>query len=75
MSKKKFSPDSEMPRKMFAAALGRLAGIDSTNYTINSFTDVDIIKYYAPYTAWAVWKGIVSKINNKTFEPDRTVTR
>ena len=70
-----FSPDTGMTRGMFVTALGRLAGIDPTNYTVNVFTDVDATKYYAPYTAWAAQKGIVSGTSATAFAPDQAVTR
>ena len=70
-----FSPNTGMTRGMFVTALGRLAGIDSTKYKNTKFTDVAADAYYAPYTAWALEKGITSGTTATTFSPDKTITR
>jgi hypothetical protein len=70
-----FSPDVAMSRGMLVTALGRLAGVDVSNYTTVSFTDVAADKYYAPYIEWAYKNGIVSGIGYSQFDPDRAITR
>lgn len=70
-----FSPNAAMSRGMLVTALGRLAGVDESNYKTVSFTDVAVDQYYAPYIEWAYKKGIVSGIGNGQFAPDRDITR
>ena len=71
----RFSPDVSMSRAMFVTALGRLAGIDTSNYKTSTFTDVPSTAYYAPYVEWAASKGIVKGTSNGQFSPDGLVTR
>ena len=70
-----FAPDTAMTRGMFVTALGRLAGIDSTKYHCDKFTDVAADVYYAPYVAWAAEKGITSGVGGGLFAPDKSITR
>jgi hypothetical protein len=70
-----FSPDAAMSRGMLVTALGRLAGVDVSNYKTVSFTDVAADQYYAPYIEWAYKNGIVSGISNSQFAPNRAITR
>ena len=70
-----FSPDTGMTRGMFVTALGRLAGIDPTQYKNTKFTDVAATAYYAPYVNWAEEKGIVSGTTATTFAPDTNISR
>ncbi len=60
---------------MFAAALGRLAGIDPDSYKAGNFIDVEADIYYAPYVEWAVEKGIINGTSDTTFSPDSGITR
>jgi uncharacterized repeat protein (TIGR02543 family) len=70
-----FSPDAAMSRGMLVTALGRLAGVDVSNYKAVSFTDVAADKYYAPYIEWAYKNGIVSGIGDSQFASERAITR
>ena len=54
-----FSPNTGMTRGMFVTALGRLAGVDPTDYQASRFTDVKEDAYYAPYVNWAAKTGVV----------------
>ena len=45
-----FSPNTGMTRGMFVTALGRLAGVDPTDYQARMFTDVKEDAYYAMST-------------------------
>ncbi|WP_053956403.1 DUF3783 domain-containing protein [Inediibacterium massiliense] len=74
-SKNTFSPDLFMTRGMCVTALGRLNGVDISNYKTNSFTDVQKDSYYAAYVEWANEKGIVSGVGNSQFAPERPITR
>ena len=70
-----FSPNIGMTRAMFVTALGRLAGIDSTQYKNTKFDDVTANAYYNPYVAWATEKGITKGVSATAFSPDSNVTR
>ena len=70
-----FAPDAAMTRGMLVTALGRLAGVDTTEYTANSFTDVEADSAFRPYIEWAYSKGIIQGIGNSQFAPDRAITR
>ncbi len=71
----KFSPGEPMTRGMFVTTLGRMHKIDTEDYTQTTFTDVGENKYYAPYVAWAVEKGIAKGLSGSTFGPEETITR
>ena len=44
-----------MTRGMFVTVLGRMAGVNTADYTrAIPFTGVPQSKYYAPYVLWAV---------------------
>ena len=70
-----FSPNTGMTRGMFVTALGRLAGVDPTDYQARMFTDVKEDAYYAPYVNWAAKTGVVSGTTDTTFAPDANINR
>ena len=70
-----FSPNTGMTRGMFVTALGRLAGVDPTDYQASMFTDVKEDAYYAPYVNWAAKTGVVSGTIDTTFAPDTNINR
>ena len=70
-----FSPDTGMTRGMFVTALGRLAGVDPTDYQASRFTDVKEDAYYAPYVNWAAKTGVVSGTTDTAFAPDTNINR
>ena len=70
-----FSPNTGMTRGMFVTALGRLAGIDPTDYQASMFTDVKEDAYYAPYVNWAAKTGVVSGTTDTAFAPDTNINR
>jgi hypothetical protein len=70
-----FSPDDYITRGVLAAALGRLANVDTGLYQTNSFTDVMSDSNVAPYADWANKKGILNAAENRQFSPDQPVTR
>jgi uncharacterized repeat protein (TIGR02543 family) len=75
-SRTEFSPYGRMTRAMFVTILGRMAGIDPTQYGGKSdFTDVLTTDYFAPYVAWAVEKGITTGKRPGKFAPNDLVTR
>lgn len=70
-----FSPLAEMTRGMFVTVLGRLHGVDASQYAACGFSDVDAGKYYAPYVEWASENGIVAGTGGGLFDPDGMITR
>ena len=71
-----FGPDAPITRGMFAAALGRLAGIDPAAYPSSGrFADVAATAFCAPFVEWAVVQGIISGAGENTFRPDAAITR
>nr|WP_239566016.1 InlB B-repeat-containing protein [Paenibacillus sacheonensis] len=70
-----FSPKGTLTRAMYVTAIGRMAGVDVSEYTTGTFADVQSGTWYAPFVAWAAKKGITAGIGNRTFAPDATVSR
>jgi len=75
LSANAFGPDMPMTRGMVVTVLGRLAGINSDDYSGASFSDVDREKYYAPFITWAAESGIVSGRGDNSFAPDANISR
>jgi hypothetical protein len=69
-----FNPNGKMTRGMLVAVLGKLFGVNSTEYEAE-FTDVSEKAFYAHYISWAVKKGLVTGVGNNKFNPDAPVTR
>lgn len=69
-----FNPDGVMTRAMFVTVLGRSAGIDVTQYTNVTFSDVVAGSWYAPYVEWAAANGIVNGIGNNEFGINGDIT-
>ncbi|WP_162309378.1 InlB B-repeat-containing protein [Cohnella abietis] len=70
-----FSPKGTMTRAMYVTALGRMAGVDVSEYSTSTFADVQKGIWYAPYVEWAVKKGITAGMGDGIFAPDATVSR
>jgi hypothetical protein len=70
-----FSPNTSMTRGMIVTVLGRLHGIDTSEFTGSTFSDVDAAAYYAAYVEWARTVGVVSGVGNNNFAPDAPITR
>jgi hypothetical protein len=71
-----FGPEAAMTRGMFVTILGRMENIDTAIYANQTtFSDVKNNQYYAPYTAWASDKGIVTGVGSEKFAPDAAITR
>lgn len=74
-SENMFSPDDPMTRAMFVTVIGRLAGVDASQYQTSNFSDVQAGSWYAPYVAWAAEKGVVKGISETEFDPNGKITR
>jgi uncharacterized repeat protein (TIGR02543 family) len=70
-----FSPGATLTRAMYVTVLGRIAGVDTSQYSASVFKDVAVGAWYAPYVAWAVEKGITEGTGEDTFSPDEAITR
>ena len=64
-----------MTRAMFVTVIGRLNGVNTANYSVSDFSDVDISEWYGPYVAWAAKNGIVNGVGDGRFAPDDPITR
>ena len=74
VSSVKFAPDATLTRAMFVTVLGRLFGIDGTEYDTIRYTDVESGQWYAPYVEWASLLGIVNGIGEGLFDPLGEIT-
>lgn len=70
-----FDPYGGMTRAMFVTVLGRLAGINTTNYAGTTFSDVPTHQYYAPYVKWAVANGLTDGTGYGKFSPSAKIKR
>lgn len=70
-----FSPVSTLTRAMFVTVLGRLAGVNESDYPGASFSDVPVGTWYSAFVQWGARKGIVNGTGEDAFEPDSPVTR
>lgn len=70
-----FNPGGTMTRAMFAAVLGRLAGIDPAASSAAGFKDVKADAWYGGYVAWASENGIILGRGDGTFGTADSITR
>ena len=75
VSSTQFDPQGTMTRAMFATAVGRLAGVDESDYSGSSFADVPEGQWYSAYVKWASDNGIVNGVGGGNFNPDGEITR
>lgn len=75
VSPTKFAPTAYLTRAMFVTVLGRLCGVDESNYRDVRFDDVDDGQWYTPYVAWASETGIVNGIGGNLFDPMGELTK
>lgn len=71
----RFEPDSQMTRGMLVTALARLDGVDLTQYSGSSFSDVPADSWYSRAVAWASESGVVNGIGGNRFAPEERITR
>jgi len=69
-----FSPESPYTRAMFVTMLGRMEGVDVTQYPGSQFKDVAVGNWAAPYINWAAQKNIVNGVGDGKFAPDTVIT-
>ena len=69
-----FAPDTSMTRAMFVTVLGRLAGVDPSQYPGKTFDDVVENTWYSPYVRWASEEGIVQGYGNGRFGVEDALT-
>lgn len=74
-SDNEFSPEAGMTRAMFVTVLGKMEGIDTSQYQGSDFTDVENGAWYAPYVKWGYQEGVVSGYGNNIFGTEDLVTR
>jgi hypothetical protein len=71
-----FSPDAQVTRETFLAALGKLFGVAAGDYMVESgFADVSAEDPNASYLVWAMLNGIAQNGGDGRFEPDAPITR
>ena len=71
-----FEPNGPMTRGMFVTVLGRMAGVNTADYSGETpFSDVPQSKYYAPYVLWAAKHGITGGTGDGKFSPDALIDR
>ncbi|MEN6316361.1 MAG: S-layer homology domain-containing protein [Clostridiaceae bacterium] len=71
----RFSPDGPMTRAMFAAVLGRLHGVDESEFTGSSFNDTEAGQWYSAFVQWSAENGIINGYGGGRFGPDDCITR
>lgn len=75
VSDDEFAPDESMTRGMFVTVLGRLAGVDRSEYTRDKFPDVQFDDWYYTYVTWAAENGITDGYPDGSFHPNDPVNR
>jgi len=71
-----FDPNGMMTRAMFVTVLARIDDANLSNYsTYKGFADVPDGKWYTLSVRWADSKGILRDVFEKSFEPDKNITR
>lgn len=70
-----FGPNVELTRGMMVTVLGRIAGVDTSKYTVSNFDDVKAGSWYGPYVEWARQEGLVRGYSDGTFQPNGSMTR
>lgn len=71
----KFAPKATLTRAMFVTVLGRLCGVEPSEYDSVSFVDVTSGSWYAPYVEWAAQIGCINGIGGGRFDPGGEITR
>ncbi len=79
VSDTEFDPNGTMTRAMFVTVLGRLAEIDTEEfspwYLGDLYRDVSADAWYAPYVCWATRYGVTNGAEGGMFLPNAPITR
>lgn len=75
VAKDQWGPQMNMTRGMFVTVLGKLDGVETSDYPTCAFTDVNDELYYASFIQWAYMEGLVAGIGGNEFAPDRDISR
>ncbi len=75
LAQTRFKPTDTVNRGMFAALLGRAAGVNPADYGSSGFSDVKSNAYYAPFVTWAKEAGVTSGTSETEFSPAMILTR
>ena len=70
-----FEPEGNITRAQFVMVLSRIAGADTSKYSVTKFEDVGKKAWYFRAVSWAATVGIVDGTSATTFEPETSVTR
>ncbi len=70
-----FSPGRTMDRGMFVTVLGRMAGVNTADYTQLLYEDAPRSSYFTPYAQWAAMYGIAGGTEAYRFSPGQKITR
>ena len=71
-----FDPEGNLTRAMFVTILGRLEGVDASQYLGRRvFDDVEPYSWCGPYVAWAAEKDITYGTGEGTFSPEALISR
>lgn len=70
-----FQPEGTLTRAMFVTILGRMDGVEASQYSGSRFSDVAPGQWYSPYVAWSFQNHIVNGTGGGLFSPDLAVTR
>lgn len=70
-----FSPQTSVDRGMFVTVLGRLAGVDTSQYKKTYFYDVATSDYFSPYVQWAASYEVVAGTGDYTYSPKQKIER
>lgn len=79
-SKYTFEPNTSTTRSMFVTILGRIKGIDASEYSPEEgeelpFSDVEKGQWYTPYVLWAYENSVVMGYPDGRFGVNDTITR
>ena len=64
-----------LTRAQFVTMLASLEGVDTSNHTVDKFSDVKSTHWYYGVVAWAYNEGIVNGMSETAFKPNAVLTR
>lgn len=71
-----FYPDSGMKRVDYVVAMGKMQGINYSNFNTNPFTDLSgLTVIQRGYISWAYTIGMINGTTPTTFSPNNTLNR